>query len=283
MDELEWRPAQKLKPLFEPDDNGYQRYTLLMGGRGSGKSYAMADWSLHQGRKRYQLFMCCRQFAKSIGESMHPLLEERIHHHGFQSEFVIGRYEIEHKVTGSKWIQKGLDRNPGSIQSTQGVSCALVEEAQFIPMTAWKALTPTIRHRGSRFVLAMNPRFDNDPVYADLVLGERANETTLIRLNWQDNPHWNDELEAERLADEKGDADLYKWIWEGELLQYSDATVFKRGTHWDTEPEPEDMPDDAPFVYGLDIGMTQARCSWPIGRCSPPWREPVSARRPGPA
>ena len=61
------------KGLFRP-----HRYKVLYGGRGSGKSYAVADALLLAGYAKPCRILCAREFQNSLSESVLYLLAERI-------------------------------------------------------------------------------------------------------------------------------------------------------------------------------------------------------------
>jgi hypothetical protein len=58
------------QPLLLP-----RRYKCLWGGRGSGKSYAIADVLLIEGLKRKIRVLCAREFQVSMEDSVHALLK----------------------------------------------------------------------------------------------------------------------------------------------------------------------------------------------------------------
>ena len=59
--------------LFKP-----YRYKVIYGGRGSGKSYAVADALILTTCSRKCLIVCGREFQKSIKDSVHSLISGRI-------------------------------------------------------------------------------------------------------------------------------------------------------------------------------------------------------------
>ena len=249
----------KLNPKLKPLWTTSKRYTVLFGGRGSGKSYAMIDWSIAQAINAQHIFLAARQFQRDLSESIHTLLVERIHAHGLVNQFHITDRRITHKVTGSYWIYRGLERHVGGLQSIQGITAVLVEEGQYVTDRGWQVLRPGIRRENSRIIVCMNPRLVDDPLYRDLIEGDDFEpDTERIHLNWEDNPHWNSALETERTLAKRGDPELYEHIWGGNLLTNSAAQVYHKGRHWFIENEPEDMPATAATIYGMDIGLSAA-------------------------
>ena len=250
----DYRPT--VSPIFRPLYDSRKLFTVLYGGRGGGKSYAVAMWTIWEGRLSRHKFLCARQYQVSIGKSVYPLLEDVVRTHGVADEFKFTDNRIRHLATGSEWIFEGLERNAESVRSTHGLSCVWIEEAHAVGRAPWEILKPTPRREGFRIVCVLNPTHDDDPVYSDLVLAdEYADETTRIEVNWRDNPFMSESLHKLRRIEEKGDPDVYANVWEGKLRKHSSAQVFKPG-EWDVD-EPE-IPNDAAAYVGLDVGMTSS-------------------------
>ena len=249
---MEIRLPRVFKPLFD----SRLRYTVLFGGRGGGKSTAVATWSLWEGRRNTHKFLCAREFQNSIADSVYALLRETAFMHGVANEFDWTDAQVRHRGTGSVWIFRGLARNEDSIRSVQGVTACWVEEAHSVSRRSWQVLKPTIRREGSRIVCVLNPKLEDDAVYADLVASdEYAPLTTRIPVNWRDNPYITQTLLDEKDAAEKGDPDWFANEWEGRLLKHSTAQVFKPG-EW--EMREREVPPVAEPLYGLDVGMTSS-------------------------
>lgn len=228
-------------------------FAVLYGGRGGGKSYMLADWSIAHAVEAPTRFLAARQYLNAIHDSIHELLQERIAALGVADQFRVTDDRIVHQ-NGSTWIYRGLQRNTGSLQSLQGIDAVMIEEGQYVTERGWKVLLPTIRKPQSRFLVALNPRFDTDPVYRDLVASEAyAPFTERIPINWRDNPFRSPQQEQKRLAAKLGDRVQYEHIWEGALLTRSEAAIY---TRWKILENPPDIPPDAPMRYGLDIGFS---------------------------
>jgi phage terminase large subunit len=76
-------------PLYQP-----YRYKVLYGGRGGAKSWAIADALLVKAWQEVVLVLCTRELQKSIKESVHKLLSDRIEALGFSDEYEILNNEI---------------------------------------------------------------------------------------------------------------------------------------------------------------------------------------------
>ena len=236
------------RPLLEP-----RRYKCLYGGRGSGKSTAAADALLIEGARRKCRVLCAREFQVSIKDSVHHLLKQRIEDLGLEDLYSVQEAQIL-GPRGTQFIFKGLRHNISSIKSISGITHCWVEEAQTISQKSWNDLVPSIRAKGSEIWVTFNPYQKTDPIYQAFITspGQLGGETYIQRINWDLNPYFPAELDAERLAMQATDPDLYEHIWEGECLENSESQVlhgkwlvdeFTTGADW-----------QGPY-YGADWGF----------------------------
>src|SRR5690606_3272282 len=128
---------EKLLPLLQTQ----KRIKLAVGGRGGGKSIAVAD-ILIMLASHGKSICCGREFQNSIDDSVHSLMVgeiERLEAPGFN----ITNNRITHD-SGGQIFYKGLARNPESLKSLSGVDVFWVEEAQTISEKSLKLLTPSV-------------------------------------------------------------------------------------------------------------------------------------------
>lgn len=243
-------PEEFLAPWALPLISQPSRYKVLYGGRGSGKSYAVADALLIEGARRKIRVLCAREFQVSIKDSVHYLLKERVEALG-----LVGFYDVQETTilgaNGTSFIFKGLRHNIQSVKSTAGITHCWVEEAQAISAESWQVLTPTIRQPGSEIWVTFNPLEKEQVIYDLFVVRGRAN-TYLRRVNWDENPWFTAALEEERAECQRLDPDLYSHIWDGEPLERSDAQVL--GGKWAIDTFEPASDWDGPY-HGADWGF----------------------------
>jgi len=236
----------KLLPLWTTD----KRYIVLKGGRGSAKSWGVADYLIIKGFQSPKRILCTREIQKSIKDSVHKLLVDTIFKHGLQSFYHITDTSIKGS-NGTEFIFKGLRHNISEIKSTEGIDICWVEEGEDTSRTSIDILTPTIRKDGSQIIFVYNPKNDTDPIHVDFALAERE-DTLVIELNHRDNKWFPEVLKKELEFDKERDYDKYLWKWEGQTLKHSEAQVYYG--KWSVEDF--DTPEDATFNYGLDFGYS---------------------------
>ena len=232
--------------LFRP-----ARYKIYYGGRGGGKSWAIARALILKALQGKYRILCAREFQSSISDSVHHLLETQIAALELNQYFTIGKTTIT-SATGSTFIFKGLRMNTQEIKSTEDVSIAWTEEGQSVSEESWSILVPTIRKPNSEIWVSFNPLNENDPTYQRFVV-KRQPDSIVRKVNWNDNPHFPDVLNTERLHMMRTDPAAYQHIWEGDVLKISEAVIFKGKF----EVLPFETPKDARFYHGADWGFAQ--------------------------
>lgn len=227
------------------------RIKFYYGGRAGGKSYAFADSLLFLGRQKKLLIACLREIQDSIKDSVHKLLSDRIGVYGL-SDYKIFEDKIENKITGTRFIFKGLrEQDAQKIKSLEGVDIAWVEEAQTISKMSWEILEPTIRKDGSEIWISMNRRYENDPLWT-AVAADPDERTLVCRVNYYDNPFCPEEIKYQAEKCRKNNPDNYGHIWLGEpVVQGGNRLISSTSVR--RAFEKTIASTTSPLVIGLDI------------------------------
>ena len=239
------------------------RYKVFHGGRGSGKSWQVAQALIVMANAARIRVLCCREIQNSIRESSYQLLKDTAERLGLSDRFEFIESEIRNKVTGSKFIFKGLLRNEQSVKSTEGIDICWVEEAQTVSEKSWQVLIPTIRKEGSEIWVTFNPLSADDPTCSRFLVNPPP-DAHVVQVNYWDNPYFPDELRAEMEHDKKADFELYLHVWEGQPMTKSAAQVFR--DKYIVEEFPDDLWQKADrLFFGADFGFandpnTLVRC-----------------------
>lgn len=242
-------------PLFQP-----QRYKILHGGRGSGKSVNVVKALLILGMQSKLRILCTREVQKSIKDSVKALLDDEIESMGFSSFYESLDQEIRGK-NGTLFVFAGLASHTiDSIKSFANCDICWVEEGQSVSKRSWDVLTPTIRKEGSEIWVTFNPELESDETYQRFVLNPPSN-AVVIQVNYDQNPFFTDILEAERLDTQRRDPKGYAQIWEGKCLPaVAGAIYYDEVATAENEKRIRDVPYDPMLKVHVvfDLGWNDA-------------------------
>lgn len=228
------------------------RYKGAWGGRGSGKSHMFAELMIEAhiiDQKRRSV--CVREIQKSLNQSVKRLLETKIQDMNAGAYFEVQDAVIKAKQADGAIIFQGMQNHTAdSIKSLEGYDCAWVEEAQSLSQTSLDLLRPTIRKPDSELWFTWNPRQQSDPVDFLLRGPTPPKNSTVIKVNFSDNPWFPQVLRDEMEYDKRRDPDKYQHVWQGSYLTNSSARVFK---NWKIDEF--DAPPDAIHRLGADWGF----------------------------
>ena len=246
--------------LFQPS-----RYKFILGGRGSSKSWGVADALVMKASQKKLRILCAREVQLSIKDSSKRVIEDAIERHGLGSIFEVQQTKIVCTLTGSEFLFSGLRDGGDKLKSMEGIDIVWVEEASTVSRKSIETLHPTIRKPNSEIWYTFNPRFKTDPVY-ELAMNPPP-DAIVLKVNFDDNPFFPDVLRDQMEWDKQNDYDKYRHIWLGEPVIHSEAQVFHG--RWKVEPIPE-PPNGTRFYFGADWGFAQdpttfIRC-WIDGR-----------------
>lgn len=227
--------SEKLRPILTKK----QRYIIIVGGRGSGKSQGVADVCLMHSQVMALKIGCGRQFQNSIDDSVYALLKAEIENLGLQG-FDTTANTIKNKE-GGEFKFRGLARNIDSVKSMFGFDRFWVEEAQSLSAESIRILTPTIRRDNSQIWMTANPMSSADPFSQRFIVPflkelERDNYYeddlhVIIKVTYRDNPWFPEVLEQERAYDEKHkSAAEYNHVWLGAFNDSVENAIIK--TEW---------------------------------------------------
>ena len=240
----------EVPPKIHPIYQNTKRYVCLEGGRGSGKSWGVADYLIVSGYKNIERILCTREVQNSIRDSVHKLLKDRIQVLGLSAHYIVTDKTIR-GMNGTEFIFKGLRNNTQNIKSTEGITKAWVEESQSVSRASLGDLDPTIRQEGSQILFTYNRQTYDDPVHSDYVESGMP-DVLHINMNYYDNPKFPDVLKRQMLWDKKTNYDKYLHVWEGQPVKHSDAQIFNG--KWTIDNF--EAPDNMEFYYGADWGFS---------------------------
>lgn len=220
---------EKALPLFTPAP-----YKVMYGGRGGSKSWDMARAILALGANRRLFIVCGREIQRSIKDSVHKLLSEQVaalglsDHYDVQEQKILGR-------NGTEIVFVGVRNNITSIKSMEGIDIFWLTEAVHVSNHTWDTLLPTVRRdppygpfgQGSEVWIDFNPDLASDDSYQRWVI-DPPEQTTVIEVNWRDNP-WFPEILRKQMEDMKAkDYDNYLTVWEGKTRRSLEGAIYAK-------------------------------------------------------
>lgn len=181
-----YKPLFKLKPQ--------NRYYLITGGRGSGKSYSVALFLLNLTYEKDNIILFTRWTMISAHISIIPEFLEKIEVMGVSQDFEITQNEIENKLTGSKILFRGIKTSQGTatanLKSISGVTCWVLDEAEeLVDEDVFDRIDLSIRAKDvpNRVILVMNPSYKTHWIYQRWVKSGNRNDTEYIHTTYLHN------------------------------------------------------------------------------------------------
>ncbi len=244
--------SEAFEPLFHP-----ARYKVFYGGRGSGKSWAVARALLVQAASRKLRILCTREFQSSIQESVHKLLSDQIAALGLSAQYQILQNTIR-GLNGSEFIFEGVRSNVDKIKSMEGIDICWVEEADKVREASWSVLIPTVRKEGSEIWITFNPFLKTDSTWQRFVATPPPS-AVVKKVSHRDNPWFPEELRAELEHLKEVDYDEYRHVWEGEFKAFTTGAVF--GTQLKAAREEGRIRPHLPIPSSCEVHTT-----WDLGK-----------------
>ncbi|MGL4830838.1 MAG: phage terminase large subunit [Vibrio sp.] len=241
--------AQYLEPPFFVLPKVYRdlfgdraaKYIVLKGGRGSGKTFAAVAWLIEESfnpEYKDSTFLFLREIMTSIEESVFTVVADLIKQAELDQYFRILKTSIINIESGVKFSFSGIRSTGGKTQFSQvnklkgkhKVKYIFGDEAQDFTEESLNVLFPTVNRGGkiklykprlreeldtveTRFIFAMNPNFDTDPVIAKIQNMQNAH---ILHVNIFDLPEEFQDQQLLDQAEQERDEIYFGHVWLGE-------------------------------------------------------------------
>ncbi len=177
--------------------------------------------------------VCIREVQNSLKESVKQLIVDKIAKLGLGWAFDVLEGEIRGQpgtpAAGSLIVFKGMQSyNAENIKSLEDFDIAWVEEAQTFSERSLRMLRPTIRKTGSELWFSWNTRYETDAVDKFFFGDKPPKDATVVKVNWYDNPWFNDVLRAEKDQDYASDPEMAEHVWGGGYERISEGAYFAK-------------------------------------------------------
>jgi len=150
----------KRNEVFRPFFESVNKYNVLRGGSGSGKSYAVADdVILRTLDSRLSRTIVARKIQDTMRQSVFRLLQNRIRDMGLESAFTINKTEMSFTAGKNEIILVGLN-DVNKLKSIYDPTDAWIEEADQVTQDDFEEIDRRIRSitgRPPKITLSFNP------------------------------------------------------------------------------------------------------------------------------
>ena len=193
--------------------------------------------------------VCIREYQRTLQQSVKLLLEQKIAALNVGDHFIVQDAVIKTRGKGKIIFQGMQTHNADSIKSLEGFDLAWCEESQALSERSLNILRPTIRKPNSELWFTWNPRYPTDPIDRFLRSDDRPEDSIVVEVNYDQNPHFPEVLQKEMEYDRAHDPAKYAHVWLGQYVQNTEAQVFK---NWRIEEF--ETPENAIHRLGVDWG-----------------------------
>jgi len=252
----------KYTPLFNNDN----RYYIVTGGRGSGKSYTINMFLLALTYEAGHTILFTRYTLTSAHVSIIPEFLEKIEQLENHNDFHITKDEIVNLKTGSKIIFKGIKTSSGtqtaSLKSLAGVTCWVLDEAEeLVDEDIFDKIDLSIRakNKQNRVILVLNPATKEHFIYQKFFESKGVEagsnltkgDTTYIHTTYLDNVENLSQSFLDQVEDtKKRRPEKYKHAILGGWLNRAEGIIY---TNWNVG----EFPNTNDTVFGQDFGFSQ--------------------------
>ena len=242
------------------------RYTIVTGGRASGKSYAICLNLLLLTYEKGHTILFTRYTMTSARISIIPEFTTKIELLSLSKDFHITDTEIVNKITGSKILFRGLKASSGlqtaNLKSIEGVTTWVLDEAEELhDQEVFNTIDESVRTLANqnRVILIMNPTTRSHWIYKYFFENNQVNDgsnvekdgVTYIHTTYIDNiknlaQSWIDK--ANKLKERRPEE--YKNRYLGAWLNKAKGVIFNNWTLG------EFVKTDA-HAFGQDYGFSK--------------------------
>lgn len=159
---------EKFQPLWTTDCF----ITLVTGGRGSGKSFAVGDFTENLSFEQGHKILFTRFTLDSASDSIIPEFEEKIDREGHDGHFYVTKKDVINRSSGSEILFRGIKTSSGNqtakLKSIEGLTTWVLDEAEeLVEEATFNVIAQSIRKKGiqNRIILVLNPKSKDHWIY----------------------------------------------------------------------------------------------------------------------
>ena len=208
--------------------------TLVTGGRGSGKSFAVGDFIENLSFQKGHKILYTRYALYTTSDSIIPEFEEKIDIEDHTGHFRITKSDVTNVESGTEILFRGIKTSSGNqtakLKSIQGLTTFVLEEAEELDdEKTFNTIMQSVRQKGmqNRIILILNPkskdhwiykRFFEQPNVDPAFNGEHEN-VCYINTSYMENlDNLSDEFVEEANRCLKYTPEIYRYDYLGEWV-----------------------------------------------------------------
>lgn len=219
-----------VNPVFRPLFQSANRYNVLKGGAGAGKSRAIAQyivWRLNDCTDFKVLAM--HKIAEKIKETVFAEINTAIREAGLSELFrsTVSPYSITHVRNGNKVIFMGLD-DPDKLKSISGINLIWMEEADMFDEADFNQADTRLRglcDYKHQLILSFNPTSEMSWLKSTF-FDQDYGDTLIIESTFRDNQFLDDEYKAALERKGRSDMNFLRVYMNGEWGRVSTEGMF---------------------------------------------------------
>ena len=259
---MAYRINRKYRPLWTPQT----RYVILTGGRGSGKSFALACAMLDSTYRDSYNILYTRWNLTAAEVSIIPEFVEKMDLGDCRSAFYVKRTSVQNRATGASIWFRGLQQSSGNqiarLKSLNRVKAWVLDEAQeLMSEETFDTIDQSIREKDADnlVILALNPTDISHWIYRRFFAGPGVTydfngvkgNVTYIHTTWEDNKTNLSQSFIDLALDMKAkDPAKYEHLYDGSWALRKEGLIYQQ---WE-EIRPDEYPVGLPQWWGNDWG-----------------------------
>lgn len=252
-------------PLFQ---RGGTRYKLVLGGRGSAKSFTVATALIDRTYDDDGTILFTRYTLVNAEVSILPEFVDKIERLGLQGDFTKSGNDLVNIRTGGRILFRGIKTSSGintaALKSIPKLKMWVNDESEeLVDETIFDTIDLSIRYNDApaEVWLVANPpdidhflyrRFFKQRGIEDVWNGTK-DDVTYIWTTYLTNPHLPDEYVALAERSKAVDMAYYEHVWLGHFAAHKEGLIYKG---WQEVTDAE-WPLHLPCWYGVDWGFSQ--------------------------
>ncbi len=240
-----------------------KRFTILMGGASSGKSWAACQKILHRLKTEpNHRFLVVRKQAANLRDSVFRMFKDLISLYEMESEFTIyeSSFRVLHK-SGNEILFYGID-DPERLKSIAGITGIWVEEATELEHEDFLQLNLRLRGETQNYkqvVLTFNPIREDHWLKEEFFDKEDPQIFTLVT-TFRDNLFTDEQYKQELETRYRGNINYYRVYVLGEWGVLSTGDNFYKNFDYAKHVQKLKYDPDKPLCLSMDFN-TQPFCA----------------------